>query len=700
MDNSAYYFPRGRHSSGYGYNQFFDSRENRRMRAVAAALVEQERRRRQLMDIQEKAFRERQNRLKLSQMPRTVRGSDGRLYDIYPHAMNRAAHDGYVGFKEEEQEDEEEDIMDDSSPILSDMRRPYTSRTSSMRPNHHTNMFQRPVDGNAGWGDEYPHEKPKTKTGPALHGVPPASAYKFVPDPGFGGFGDLKGTVFSSSNHDPRDGKANPTETTDTKSRKSRPTNIFQLKKGPDGRLHFTRIGDEEIEETEQKQTSADIKPKKEERFLHPEDTHPYRIVIDKDGHVRRIRLDDPLHRELHMDKNPQDASTVKRDNRTPNHVPPKFSATKKPQIDRNVIHPEDTHRYRVELDPEGHVHRVILDEPTCNAKERSQSQDESTVKRDNRKTQDRTPLKPDAAAKKPQNHHNVIYPEDTHRYRVELDPEGHVHRVILDEPACNAANESLYHQKLMEKELRKHDYMNQQRKKREAKSVQRSSENDAMEEPHEVFVKDKEVHYDIASKLVPEYHDDSPSPYEMVKGPDGKLHPKGDVLKSEYNQMGGPNVTTQPKSSEVDHSPETIGEKDETKPQQHNSVGHENAHTDEPEYHDHKSTHFEMFKPEENKQKKLPSEYTPTGNKSLHENYIYTRDEHGIIHRTLAKDVGRQTTLVTGPEDASDSEHDVKFDDTEHNLRPEDDDEWLEPHGVDNIERSERLRANNIPAE
>jgi len=54
----------------------------------------------------------------------------------------------------------------------------------------------------------------------------------------------------------------------------------------------------------------------------------------------------------------------------------------------------------------------------------------------------------------------------------------------------------------------------------------------------------------------------------------------------------------------------------------------------------------------------------------------------------------------VMGLEDASDSEHDDKFDDTEHNLRPEDDDEWLEPHGVNNIERSERLRANNIPTE
>ena len=630
MDNSAYYFPRGRHSSGYGYNQFFDSRENRRMRAVAAALVEQERRRRQLMDIQEKAFRERQNKLKLSQMPRTVRGSDGRLYDIYPHAMNRAAHDGYVGFGVEEEE--EEDIVDDYSPILSDMRRPYTSRTSSMRPNHHTNMFQRPVDGNAGWGDEYPHEKPKTKTGPALHGVPPASAYNFAPDPGFGGFGDLEGTVFSSSNHNPRDGKANPTETTDTKLKKSRPTHIFQLKKGADGRLHFTRIGEVEAEKTEQKQTSANIKPKKEENYIHPEDTHPYQIVIDKDGHVRRIQLDDPLHRELNMDKNPQDASKVKRDNWKPNNVPPKSNA----------------------------------------------------------------------AAKKPQSKHNVIHPEDTQRYRVELDPEGHVHRVILDEPTCNAANESLYHQKLMEKELRKHDYMNQQRKKREAKSVQTPPERKVVEETHEVFLKDKEVHYDIASKLVPEYHDDSPSPYEMVKCLDGKLHPKGDVLKSECNQMSGPNVTKKSTSSEVDHSPETVGAKvlDKTKFQKDKSVGYENAHTNVPEYHDYEPTPYEILNPENNKEKKLSSDHPLADNKSQHEIYVYTRDKNGVIHRILAKDVGRQTTLVIGPEDASDSEHDAKFDDTEQNLRPEDDDEWLEPHGVDNIERSARLRANNIPSE
>lgn len=673
------------------------------MRAVAAALVEQERRRRQLMDLQENAFRERQNRLKLSQMPRTVRGSDGRLYDIYPHAMNRAAHDGCVGFGEEDEEEEEEDIMDDYSPILPDMRKPYTSRTSSMRPNHHTNMFQRPVDGNAGWGDEYPHEKPKTKTGPALHGVPPASAYNFVPDPGFSGFGDLKGTVFSSSNHDPRDGKTKPTETADTKSKKSRPANIFQLKKGPDGRLHFTRIGDEEIEKTEQNQTSANMKPKKEERYIHPEDTHPYQIVIDKDGHVRRIRLDDPLHRELNIDKNPQDASRGNQDNRTPNNVPPKFSTTTKTtQNEHNIIHPEDTHRYRVELDSEGHVHRVILDEPTCNAEERSHSKEESTVKRGNRKTQDRTPLKSSDATKNPQNNHNVLHPEDTHRYRVELDPEGHVHRVNLDEPTCNVANESLYHQKLMEKELRKYDYINQQHKKKEAKSAQRSFEKEAVEEPHEAFMKDKEVHYEIASKLVPEYHDDSPSPYEMVNGPDGKLHSKGDVLKSEYNQMGGPNVTKQSTSSEVDHSPETVGAKvlDETKLQKHKSVGHENAHTDEPEYHDQESTPFEILKTEENKEKKLQPEYTPTDNKSPHENYIYTRDENGVIHRILAKDVERHTALVMGLEDASDSEHDEKFDDTEHNLRPEDDDEWLEPHGVNNIERSERLRANNIPTE
>ena len=700
MDNSAYYFPRGRHSSGYGYNQFFDSRENRRMRAVAAALVEQERRRRELMDIQEKAFRERQNKLKLSQMPRTVRGSDGRLYDIYPHAMNRAAHDGYVGFGEEEEE--EEDIVDDYSPILSDMRRPYTSRTSSMRPNHHTNMFQRPVDGNAGWGDEYPHEKPKTKTGPALHGVPPASAYNFAPDPGFGGFGDLKGTVFSSSNHDPRDGKANPTETTDTKFKKSRPTNIFQLKKGADGRLHFTRIGEVKAEKTEQKQTSANIKPKKEENYIHPEDTHPYQIVIDKDGHVRRIQLDDPLHRELNMDKNLQDASTVKRDNRTPNNVPPKSTAAmKKPHSEHNAIHPEDTHRYRVELDPEGHVHRVILDETTCNVAEKSHSQDESKVKRENWKPNNVLP-KSNAAAKKPQSKHNVIHPEDTHRYRVELDPEGHVHRVILDEPTCNAANESLYHQKLMEKELRKHDYMNQQRKKREAKSVQTPPERKVVEETHEVFLKDKEVHYDIASKLVPEYHDDSPSPYEMVKCLDGKLHPKGDVLKSEFNQTSGPNVTKKSTSSEVDHSPETVGAKvlDKTKFQKDKSVGYENAHTNVPEYHDYEPTPYEILNPENNKEKKLSSGHPLADNKSQLENYVYTRDKNGVIHRILAKDVGRQTTLVIGPEDASDSEHDAKFDDTEQNLRPEDDDEWLEPHGVDNIERSARLRANNIPTE
>ena len=102
---------------------------------------------------------------------------------------------------------------------------------------------------------------------------------------------------------------------------------------------------------------------------------------------------------------------------------------------------------------------------------------------------------------------------------------------------------------------------------------------------------------------------------------------------------MSGLNVTKQPKSSEVEHSPETIDARDETKLQQHNSVGHEHVHTDEPEYHDHKSTPDEISEPEENRQKKSPSEYTPTDNKSLHENYIYTRAEK-ISSKTTRNDL------------------------------------------------------------
>ena len=545
------------------------------------------------------------------------------LFRFYDSLFSTLAQD------DEEEEEEETGISPstgtrmememESPPVLADMdTRPYDHGYA------HSNLFRIPVDGNHGT-EEFPHRKPRTKTEPESHPVPPESAYAFIPNPHGGGFGDLQGAVL---NHVYSQRFSEESADSDSESERASASGhnvdsevdgpaIYEVGRDADGRLHLYKIG---------------LGTKEKDREISvPETCHVAKgSAHAPDFQQSKTYRSTPVQHTSASEKEGRSKETA----RTVRHAN-KFA-------EENIVHPEDAHPYRVVIDNEGRVHRIQLDSP-----KQSTASKCDTIAHTQPSVPGRT--SPDKPMRSKPKEYEIVHSEDTHPYRVDIDNEGHVHRIQLDRhETCNAAESSLYHQKLMEKEMRKHEYVAQERGKRpdsvthEAKQKRDTEVTQPIQDDNhtplgqmdenaqkDLFHRDDDVRYDVAQALVPEYYADEPHPYEFIRGTDGNLHAL------------------------------------EEKP------------------------------PKSNKAHELKEV-----NKPVKANYRYIQDEDGTIHRLQLDDSMQNfdlqsPTLVAGLEDASDSECDNAFDDSKHNLRPRIG-EWIEPEGEAELRKTERLRANN----
>ena len=519
----------------------------------------------------------------------------------------------------------------ESPPVLADMgSRPYDHGYAR------SNLFQIPVDGNHGT-EQFPNRKPRTKTEPESHPVPPESAYAFIPNPNGGGFGDLMGAVLNSSNHVNSQRSAESDRESESASASGQSvdsevdrTAVYQVGRDADSDLHVYKIGLETKEKDRERSVPKTHHVAKGSpcapEFQQPK---PYRSTP-----LQHTSVSEKVRRSMAI------ARTVRHANRV---------------VEEHIVHPEDTRPYRVVIDNEGHIHRIQL----ASSKQSIDSK-RGTIPHTQPSDpgRERSPTKPMRSERKVD---KIVHPDDTHPYHVEIDNEGNAHLIHLDRPdTCNAAESSLYHRKLMEKEMRKHEYVVHEREKRSDSAATKATRRDPTSVTHatkherfakvskpvqddnhtplgqmnenikqDVFHHDNDVRYDVAQALVPEYYDDEPHPYEFVRGTDGNLHA------------------------------------------------------------------LEERPPDSNKAHDLNEVKKPTK-----ANYRYAQDEDGTIHRLKLDDSMKNLdlhspSLAAGLEDASDSDCENAFDDSKHTLRPRIG-EWIEPGSEAELRKTERLRANN----
>lgn len=539
-----------------------------------------------------------------------VMGTDGRLDNIYPDASSKFVQDRYVG-EQQLEEEEEEELWGlrgmESPPVLVDMDNRPSPFTRG--DNGHVNLFRVPRDGNHGTED-FPHQKPKTKTAPETHPVLPESAYGFVPNPHGGGFGDLQGTVLNSSNRAHGQKASEEHVKSESANDEIDGQALYLERKGPDGclRVYKIRTGTKE-------NASMDKTPRTKKgsghgsNFQSTEHSSGPGFYPYESSHSSESRSVAGLNRNAEL-------------------------------REQNIIHLEDALPYQLVIDNKGRVHRIQLDSPKM-------------------QTGPQHNIIPHAQAFIP-DHQKSVKPMKSKSKEVEIDNEAGS-LLHMDRPKhCNASQSSFYHQKLMEKEMQKYDYLVQQRTKQNETSSKMTGgkseetkvsgtkviqtdqvDNHAtingldVDDEHaqsDSFRRDDDIRYDVAHILVPEYYDDEPHPYELVRGADGNLHALQEKFTKTARVQDLKEVTTK-----------------------------------------------------------------------TNLNYRYIQGNDGTIHRsTFGEDQKNSTSasnshvLVVGLEDASDSEREDVFDDSKHTLRPRIG-EWIEPESEAELQKTERLRANNM---
>lgn len=594
------YFPRNRHNSrSYGYNHFYDSPEKRRLRALAAALVEQERMRRNLIDTHEPIFRERQlvlekQRIKKEELERERK----RTSVAAAYSNEKQEEEAIGGFRGM-----------DSRPALPNMldNRPSPSTFTTRGGNGYPNLFHISRDGNHETED-FPHQKPMANTEPEAHSVPPDSAYAFIPNPDGGGFGDLQGAVLNSSNRVDNSGECAKSE--GAKNEGDGPA-LYEGRRGPNGcmHLHKIRIGTKENV----------TKPRMAKGAMNSSD------------------IQSTVNNSSVLGHNPSNYSYTGEGG----SVGGMQSKSNMERREQHELHLQDTHPYRVVIDNEGGFHLKLY-----GSKQQTGTEHSSIPHSHSPIPERQTPIKP--IESKRQEDVVVHDPDDAHLFLVEIGNEGYLPQTNHPE-RCNSSESSFYHQKLMEKEMRKYDYVTQERTKHTKMDSKETGENlvrgndDVTPQPNRVdnhtttnrlkdhvqeeslINRDDDSCYEVPHALVPEYRNDKPHPYEFVRRGDGNLH----------------------------------------------SLQEESTKT---------------AKVQDVKEATTPTNLT----------YRYIKNKDGILHRSIFDEsASHLPVLVTGLEDASDSESEDVFDDSKHTLRPRIG-EWIEPEGEAELQKTERLRANN----
>jgi hypothetical protein len=568
--------------------------------------------RRNLIDTHEPIFRERQLVLEKQRIDKdewerakqrrtsvaaaVVAGADERLDIIYPEPSNRLAQNGYSSEKQEEVIKGLRGM--DSRPVLPDMldNRPSPSTFTTRGGNGYPNLFHISRDGNHETED-FPHQKPMANTEPEAHSIPPDSAYDFDPNPHGGGFGDLQGAVLNSSNRVDNSGECAISEGAKNEGDGSA---LYEGRRSPNGCLHLCKIR------------------------------------IGTKENVTKPRMAKGA-------MNGSDIQSSENNSSVPGHNHSNFSHTSEGGSVAGMQ--SKSNMELVVIDNEGRFHLKLY---------RSKQQtgtEHSIIPHSHSPIPERqTPIKP--IESKRQEDVVVHDPDDAHPFLVEIGNEGYLPQMNRPE-RCNSSESSFYHQKLMEKEMRKYDYVTQERTKHTKKDSKETGENlvggndDVTPQPNEVdnhtttnglkdhvqeeslIYRDDDSRYEVPHAFVPEHHNDESHPYEFVRGGDGNLH----ALQEESTKTA---------------------------------------------------------KVQDAKEAKTPTNLT----------YRYIKDNDGILHRsTFDESASHLPVLVTGLEDASDSESEDLFDDSKHTLRPRIG-EWIEPEGEAELQKTERLRANNAKSE